>query len=88
MRAELKKLIEVPLTPRRLALAKKQFIGQFTISAENSEAYMLGVGKSFLAFGSVDTLGEIYARVEAITAEEIRAVAEEILGNLSSLTYL
>ena len=88
VRAELKKLIEVPLTPRRLALAKKQFIGQFTISAENSEAYMLGVGKSFLAFGSVDTLGEIYARVEAITAEEIREVAEEILGNLSSLTYL
>ena len=49
---------------------------------------MLGVGKSYLAFGAVDSLDEIYARVEAITAEEIRAVAEEVFANLSSLTYL
>jgi predicted Zn-dependent peptidase len=85
---ELKRLSEEPLSPRRLSQAKKQFIGQFTITAENGEAYMLGVGKSFLSFGSVDTLGEIYERVEAVTAEEIQSVAREIFGNLSSLTYL
>ena len=88
VREELKRLSEEPLTPRRLSQAKKQFIGQFTITAENGEAYMLGVGKSFLSFGSVDTLGEIYERVEAVTAEETQSVAREIFGNLSSLTYL
>ena len=88
VREELKRLSEEPLSPRRLSQAKKQFVGQFTITAENGEAYMLGVGKSFLSFGSVDTLGEIYERVEAVTAEEIQSVAREIFGNLSSLTYL
>ncbi|MBR3682189.1 MAG: insulinase family protein [Tidjanibacter sp.] len=88
VRTELQRLVEEPLTPRQLAVAKRQLIGQFAISAENGEAYMLGVGKSYLAFGTVDSLDEIYARVEDITAEEIRAVAEEVFANLSSLTYL
>jgi predicted Zn-dependent peptidase len=88
LRRELERIMNEPLTPRQLSIAKKQFIGGFAISAENNEAYMLAVGKSFLAFGAVDSLEEVYRKVDEIRPEDIVAVAKDILPNLSSLTYI
>ena len=85
---EIERIKSVPLTSRQLAIAKRQFLGQFSISAENNEAYMLGVGKSCLVFDSVDSLDEVYRKVEAITPEDIRTAATEVLSELSSLTYI
>lgn len=85
---EIERIKTVPLTTRQLAIAKQQFLGQFSISAENNEAYMLGVGKSYLVFDSVDNLDEVYRKVEAITPEDIRSAAQEVLSELSSLTYI
>lgn len=85
---ELQRLMEEPLSKRQLAIAKRQFMGQFAISAENSEAYMLGVGKSYLVFGGVDSTEEVYRKVEALTPEDIRTVACEILPTLSTLTFI
>ena len=85
---EIERIKSVPLTTRQLAIAKRQFLGQFSISAENNEAYMLGVGKSYLVFDSVDNLDEVYRKVEAITPEDIRSAAQEVLSELSSLTYI
>ena len=84
---ELNKIKTVPLTKRQLSLAKKQFIGQFAISSENNEAYMLGVGKSYLVFGSVDSLDEVYRKIEQITPQDIMDVASDLFSSLSSLTY-
>lgn len=85
---ELQLIMNRPLTPRQLAIAKRQFIGGFAISAENNELYMLSVGKSFLSFGGVDSLEEVYRKVDEITPEDIMAVAKDILPNLSTLTYI
>lgn len=85
---ELQRLMEEPLSRRQLAVAKRQFMGQFAISAENSEAYMLGVGKSYLVFGGVDSTEEVYRKVEALTPEDIRTVACEVLPTLSTLTFI
>lgn len=79
--------MEVPLTQRQLTVAKKQLIGQLAISAENNEAYMLGVGKSYLVFGEVDSTEEVYEKINAITPEDIIAVARDTFSTLSSLTY-
>jgi predicted Zn-dependent peptidase len=49
---------------------------------------MLSVGKSYLSFGAVDSLEEVYRKVEEITPEDIMAVAKDILPTLSSLTYI
>lgn len=84
---ELHKIMTVPLTKRQLSLAKKQFVGQFAISSENNEAYMLGVGKSYLVFGSVDSVDEVYRQIEQITPQDIMDVASDLFGSLSSLTY-
>lgn len=85
---ELWRIMNEPLTARQLSVAKKQFIGGFAISAENNEAYMLSVGKSFLSFGGVDSIEAIYRKVEEIGPEDIMAVARDILPGLSSLTYI
>lgn len=85
---ELQRIQNEPLSPRQLAIAKRQFIGGFSIAAENNEAYMLSVGKSYLSFGAVDSLEEVYRKVEEIRPEDIMCVAKDILPTLSSLTYL
>ncbi len=85
--SEMERIMTEPLTSRQLSIAKKQFLGQFTISAENNEAYMLGVGKSVLVYGTVDSLDEIYRKVSDITPKDIMEVAKDILPSLSSLTY-
>jgi predicted Zn-dependent peptidase len=77
-----------PLTARGLAVAKRQLVGQFAISAENNEAYMLGVGKSYLVFGAVDSTEEVYRKVDEIRPEDIMAVARDVLPTLSMLTYI
>lgn len=85
---ELQRLMNEPLTKRQLAIAKRQFMGQFAISAENSEAYMLGVGKSYLVFGGVDSTEEVLRKVEALSPENIMEVAREVLPKLSTLTFI
>lgn len=85
---ELLRIQREPLSMRQLATHKRQFIGGFSIAAENNEAYMLSVGKSYLSFGAVDSLEEVYRKVEEITPEDIMAVAKDILPTLSSLTYI
>lgn len=76
-----------PLTPRRLAIAKRQFVAQMAISMESNEGYMLGAGKSYLLYKDIDTLDEAYKKVMSITSEQIMAVAEDSMSNLSHLIY-
>lgn len=75
------------VSPRRLAVAKRQFVAQMAISMESNEGYMLGAGKSFLLYKDIDTLEEAYKKVAAITAEQIRDVAAECFSKMSRLIY-
>jgi predicted Zn-dependent peptidase len=81
------RLCREPLTPRRLSVAKRQFIAQMAISMEANEGYMLGAGKSYLLYKDIDTLEEAYKKVMAINAEQICSVANDCLSNLSQLIY-
>lgn len=76
-----------PLSPRKLNIAKKQFLGQFAIVAENNESYMLSAAKSYLVFGGVDSIQKVTERINGITAEEIREVAAEVFTGMSILTF-
>ena len=48
---------------------------------------MLGTGKSFLLHEEVDTMEQVYAKIEALTAAQLAEVAEEVLGVDSKLIY-
>ncbi len=84
---ELRRLRTEPLTSRRLSMAKKQFIAQLAISSESNESYMLSAGKSLLAHNDIDTMEQVYAKIEALTARDIMAVAEEVFTDISRLIY-
>ena len=84
---EIKKLQTTALTSRQLSMAKRQFIAQLAIVNESAEGYMMGAGKSLLAYGEVDTLEESYRKINAVTASEILEVANEVWHKPSVLLY-
>jgi predicted Zn-dependent peptidase len=85
--AELRKLRMRPLTNAQLIKAKRQILGQIAISLENNENLMLSMGKSLLIFNRVDTLEEIRAKYDSITAKDLLNVANDIF-NKDRLSYL
>ena len=85
--AELQRIISLPMTPRELSMAKKQFIGQFSISTDSNEGYMLASAKSFLTYNEIDPPQTVIRKVNEITADEIMTVAREVFGSLSALIY-
>jgi predicted Zn-dependent peptidase len=86
---ELKKLRDQKFTPVQLAKAKKQLMGQLAISQENKESLCLSLAKSFLYFNRFESPEEVHKRVEAITAEQLQHIANEILdeSKISVLSF-
>lgn len=84
---QMKRLRTTPLTTRQLSMAKKQFIAQLAISMESNEGYMLGTGKSYLLHEDVDTMEQVYAKINALTAADLAEAAEEVFAHTSRLIY-
>lgn len=86
---ELDKIRTGGLSASQLVAAKKQVIGQMGVSGDNKEGLFLGLGKSYLHYNRYDTLPEVFARVEALTTDDIRTVANEVYApeRLFSLIY-
>ncbi|MBR6830496.1 MAG: insulinase family protein [Tidjanibacter sp.] len=76
-----------PVSARKLAVAKKQFWGQFMISSANDEGYMLGSAKSYLMFNSVDTCAEVKEKIMEVSQDDIMNVAREVFSDMSMLVY-
>lgn len=84
---ELRKIKTTALTPRKLSMAKKQFIGQMSISQEGNEGAMLSAGKSMLMYDRVESPENAYKKVAAVTASQLMEVANEVFGQMSTLVY-
>ena len=76
---ELQRFVDEPLTPRVLSAAKKQMIGQLSISGDNAEARSLTIGKSLLLTGNVTSIEQIRSEIESVTSEDILEVSRQIL---------
>ena len=90
VRRELDKLQNETMSDRRLKAAKKQLLGQLAISGDNGEAQCLSMGKSLLAFGEIADSKKNKELVDAITAEDMKRMAQEIFApeHLSQLIYV
>lgn len=88
--AELSRLKEKPLNGTRLKAAKKQLLGQLAISSDNGETQCLSMGKSLMTYGMVPEDSTTRAKIEAVTAEDIRQMAARLFDNerMSSLTFM
>lgn len=86
---ELKRLRETPLSPARLAAAKKQLIGQIGVARDNFENRALDMAKTFLHYNHMEKAEEVFRRIDALTAHQLWEVANEVMTeeNLSTLIY-
>lgn len=84
---ELKKLREQKLGLIQLAKAKEQLKGHLDLAGESNSGLMLALGKSLLMFNQIDTMKEIYHEIDAITAENLQDISNEIF-NEKLLSYL
>ncbi len=89
VRRELDRLADEPLSPARLAAAKKQLKGQLGLSRDQHEAYALALGKEYALYGRHRDLQQTARAIDAVTAEQLQAVARRYLNpeRLTTLCY-
>lgn len=87
---ELRYFCDTLMGAAALARIKKQFIGQIIIANESLFAQMIGQAKDTLDFGAPILLDEIIRNIEAVTAQQIREVANRYMhpAHLHRLTYV
>ena len=87
---ELDKLMQHPLSQRTLDAARRQMKGQIGISYDNFENLAIGMAKRFLHYGSTLSRQELFARLDAITSEDLLATAQAVFSpeRLLTLEYV
>ena len=93
--AELRRLKNDPVPEDELRRAKDQLKGSLMLSLESSTARMSNLARQEMYFDHFFGLDELIENIESVTAEDIRATAEEffrqemlavtVLGNLNGL---
>lgn len=81
IKKELKSIMEKALTPMQLTVAKRQWKGQLGISAEMNENNALSMAKNYLHHKRFIDLEEVFSKVDAISAEQIKSVANELFSS-------
>jgi predicted Zn-dependent peptidase len=86
---ELNSLVEKPLTDRQLKEAKKQIIGQIALAQDSGAAIMFNLGKSLQLFNRIDSLEDVFKKVDEMTAKHLQEIAEEVFDpkQMSHLIY-
>jgi predicted Zn-dependent peptidase len=86
---ELKKLRDQKLGPVQLQQAKHKFIGQIALGEENRMGLIISMSKSLLDFNRVDSLEEVFAKINKVTAPHLLEIANEMFDptQLSTLIF-
>ena len=85
---ELKKLRDNKLGTLQLHQAKQKFIGQIALAEENRMSLIISIAKSLVDFNYADTLEEVFAKINAVTAEDMLAISNEIFDTDKMITLL
>jgi predicted Zn-dependent peptidase len=85
---ELESVAEKGLTDQELDRAKSHMKGSMVLSLEETSARMSRVAKSEIAHGEVITLDEVLERIDAVTPEDARQVAEDVLTRPRGITVI
>ncbi|MDA3779226.1 MAG: insulinase family protein, partial [Bacteroidales bacterium] len=89
IKKEFKRLRTTKLGTLQLSKAKKQLYGQIAISSDNKANILPAIGKSIILYNRIDSMQEIYNKIEKVSANNIIEIANEILDEekLSMLIY-
>lgn len=86
---EFKKLREHTLTEIQLHKAKNKFIGQIALGEENRIGLIIAMAKSLIDYQKIDSLEEVFNKINAVTTFEINQIANYVLdeNNLTALVF-
>lgn len=85
----MRRAAEEPVSPRGLAAAKKQYLGQLAVASTNTEQQILSAARSTLVRGRALSRGEVADAISAITSDDIARVASALVPDrLSALTFV
>ena len=84
IRAEYEKIATTKVDDEELNRAKEFLKGKLTLRLEDSEEYAHLLARQFLLYSEQNELAEIFAKIDAVTADEIQKLAAEVFvpGNL------
>ena len=85
---ELKKLRDTTLGKVQLQQAKHKFIGQIALAEENRMNVLLALAKSLLDYNRIDSLEEVFTKINAITASQLRTIANDMFAPATLSTLL
>jgi predicted Zn-dependent peptidase len=85
---ELAALGDAGITDRELAIARGNLRAETLLASEDSGARMSRIGASLLLHGEILEVDEILSRLEAVTLEEVQAVAAEVATAPRSLSVV
>jgi len=84
--AELRRVAEEPLHNDEIARAKTQIKAGVLMSLENTASRAERISRQLLIHGHVITVDEMSKRIDQVTGEDIRAVAESLLESTPTLS--
>ncbi len=78
VRHSLDRVMQHPLSDRQLSAVKRQLKGQIAIACDNREQFALDFAKHFLHYGRERSISELLNRIDAVTAQQVQEVAQEL----------
>ncbi|HZB34360.1 MAG TPA: pitrilysin family protein [Streptosporangiaceae bacterium] len=87
-RDEVGKIAEHGLTDEELSRGKGQLRGSMVLGLEDTGSRMSRIGKSELVYEELLSVDEVLARIDAVTLDDIRSVAADVLAKPMTLTVV
>ncbi len=85
---ELKKLRDNKLGSLQLHQNKQKFTGQIALAEENRMSLIISMAKSLLDFNRIDSLEQVFEKINKVTADELLAISNEILDPAGMLSLI
>jgi predicted Zn-dependent peptidase len=87
-REELSGVADHGITDEELRRAVGQLSGSLVLGLEDTGSLMNRIGKSEVCWGEQMSVGDMLAHIAAVTPDEVREVAAEVLGRRPSLAVI
>jgi predicted Zn-dependent peptidase len=87
-REEIARAVSDGLTDDELARGKGQLRGSMVLGLEDPSSRMSRLGKSELVYPRLEPVDEVLASIEAVTHDEVRAVAADVLARPKALAVV
>ena len=85
---EIARVVEGGLTDAELTRGKGQARGSIVLGMESPSSRMIRLGKSELVYPRLEPIDDILAAIDAVTHDDVRAIATEILTRPKALAVV